>query len=828
MDDLQKRIDRAFSEASKKYNVDENLLRGIAQTESGGDINAKSGAGAIGLMQFMPSTAKSYNIDPHDPVQSIYGAASLMNDNLNHFGNVNKALKAYNNGYDESRWNNPETEQYDGKVLKNMENIAKIRNQTKPVDISYSPNDNKDVDDATLYGWSEKSPVANSQISASGVDTNVVPIENNKSESINTNAPKETVSDSDLYGWTEKKPEETKPNIASKENINPIGFDYNDVLKNGKTIGNDILLASGRQGLKAVSGISHLLGYATSLGNRYPNFVSDDVEQLSKDIKNKVEDNELDHKNDYGSGVSNAVGSTIGDLALMGAGGKLVGPLADLLPSSRLGRVATNILKGQGTTASKIVNGALASGVEGQLVDNNGLEDARNALLLGTAGKYIGDVAKKGSGTLSRILDTFDDSHINNSPSSATASNTANTVVDKLNPKAQQKTVGKISIFSNPESRAEAIIKAFTSKSGTPLYEAQTPGAYHTLATRSQDANLAGLESNIRDANPGAFQIFDKNNSDAYTNHIKNTIHDNEHLTNLEDERRESEQDLRNQAFANEAPVPAGHLVDRLDSLIEQNAGRPTVQAGLKHAKEAMSAVVDENGQAIPSKLWNVRKEINEGIQKSEATDKTGLRSASAQLQNELPILTDTIEEGAPGFKNYLNDYRDKSSVINSLRKLQTSGLIEPITDGSQTGERVNFSKLQNLIKSIDNNKSSKVAKATDAILPIHETELRKVYEDMLAERTSRNMAKSTGSNTYKNGMNDRKKNIIASETPGKMASVAIGALTGHGVGASEGGMAGMAGLYANNALVNKLNSARLRKSEAIDSALVNKLLRQK
>lgn len=506
-----------------------------------------------------------------------------------------------------------------------------------------------------------------------------------------------------------------------------------------------------------------------------------------------------------------------------------------MLPASRAGRIATNILKGEGTTASKIANGALASGVEGQLVDNNGLEDAKNALVLGTAGKYAGDIAKKVSPTLSKILDSFDNSNINkdtnsvnNSATDSINNNTADTIAEQLNPKEQQKTVGKVSIFSNPESRADAIIKAFSSKSGTPLYEAQTPGAYHTLATRTQDANLSGLESNIRDANPGAFQIFDKNNSDAYANHIKNTIKDNDHLTNLENERKTSEQDLRNQAFENETPIPAGHLVDRLDSLIEQNAGRPTVQAGLKHAKEAMSAIVDEDGMAQPSKLWNVRKEINEGIQKSEATDKTGLRSASAQLQNELPILTDTIEQGAPGFKNYLNDYRDKSSVINSLRKLQTSGLIEPITDGSQTGERVNFSKLQNLIKSIDNNKSSKVAKATDDILPDHESELRKVYEDMLAERTSRNMAKSTGSNTYKNGMNDRKKNIIASETPGKMASVALGALTGHGLGASEGGVAGMAGLYANNALVNRLNSARLRKSEAIDYALVNKLLRRK
>jgi hypothetical protein len=87
-----------FASAGAKYRVDPALLAAVAKAESGFNPNAVSPAGAIGLMQIMPSTAVSLGVDPRDPAQAIDGAARLFKQNLQKFGSVSLAAAAYNAG----------------------------------------------------------------------------------------------------------------------------------------------------------------------------------------------------------------------------------------------------------------------------------------------------------------------------------------------------------------------------------------------------------------------------------------------------------------------------------------------------------------------------------------------------------------------------------------------------------------------------------------------------------------------------------------------------------------------------------------------------------
>ena len=88
-----------FRTAGAKHGVDPSLLAAIAKNESSFNPKAVSHAGARGLMQLMPGTARELGVDPLNPAQAVDGAARLIGKHLkNYDGNVDLALAAYNAG----------------------------------------------------------------------------------------------------------------------------------------------------------------------------------------------------------------------------------------------------------------------------------------------------------------------------------------------------------------------------------------------------------------------------------------------------------------------------------------------------------------------------------------------------------------------------------------------------------------------------------------------------------------------------------------------------------------------------------------------------------
>lgn len=76
------------------------LLHAVIQAESSYDPNALSRAGAVGLMQLMPATAKNYGVENrNNPMQNLRGGASYLKDLLIRFKyDIRLALAAYNAG----------------------------------------------------------------------------------------------------------------------------------------------------------------------------------------------------------------------------------------------------------------------------------------------------------------------------------------------------------------------------------------------------------------------------------------------------------------------------------------------------------------------------------------------------------------------------------------------------------------------------------------------------------------------------------------------------------------------------------------------------------
>ncbi len=88
-----------ISEASEKYGVPENIIKGIITAESAGKSDAKSAVGAKGLMQLMDGTAKDLGVtNSYDPQQNIMAGTKYIKQQIDKFGSIDSALAAYNAG----------------------------------------------------------------------------------------------------------------------------------------------------------------------------------------------------------------------------------------------------------------------------------------------------------------------------------------------------------------------------------------------------------------------------------------------------------------------------------------------------------------------------------------------------------------------------------------------------------------------------------------------------------------------------------------------------------------------------------------------------------
>ena len=96
----QSTVQQHIQAAAARYGISNQLVDAVAWQESRYNPRARSSAGAIGVMQLMPATARQLGVsNPHDVRQNVAGGAAYLRQQLERFGNnVPLALAAYNAG----------------------------------------------------------------------------------------------------------------------------------------------------------------------------------------------------------------------------------------------------------------------------------------------------------------------------------------------------------------------------------------------------------------------------------------------------------------------------------------------------------------------------------------------------------------------------------------------------------------------------------------------------------------------------------------------------------------------------------------------------------
>ena len=127
--DFGEYMSATVQQISGSYGVElpETLVMSVIKQESGFNPNAESGAGAQGLMQLMPATAKEVGVfNSMNPYQNLKGGVKYLAEMITEFdGNIPKALAAYNAGPNAVKKHNGippyrETENYVESIMKDF------------------------------------------------------------------------------------------------------------------------------------------------------------------------------------------------------------------------------------------------------------------------------------------------------------------------------------------------------------------------------------------------------------------------------------------------------------------------------------------------------------------------------------------------------------------------------------------------------------------------------------------------------------------------------------------------------------------------------------
>lgn len=274
------------------------------------------------------------------------------------------------------------------------------------------------------------------------------------------------------------------------------------------------------------------------------------------------------------------------------------------------------------------------------------------------------------------------------------------------------------------------------------------PGSPRNAGEASQDLGLLSLEKGLRSRNPADFgqRISEQNAArQAELTSVAGTPAD---LAAAKSARDVATAPMREQAFASAGTANPQPIHDTIDSILASPVGqRETVSKTLEWARNLIGDQTD------PAALYEIRKDLQLAqmgkLQPSSANAPAAstLATARGQLGQVISAVDDQIEQAAPGFKAYLQRYRDLSQPIDQMKVIQEIQRRAQLTSADVTTGQ-NFIGNANFSRALD----AAIQKSGAKLTPDQIDRLNAIRTDLqYGQAINSPLVKAPGSDTFQN-----------------------------------------------------------------------------
>lgn len=275
---------------------------------------------------------------------------------------------------------------------------------------------------------------------------------------------------------------------------------------------------------------------------------------------------------------------------------------------------------------------------------------------------------------------------------------------------------------------------------------------------------------------------------------------------------------LLQQAFANPKPTDPSPVVQTIDQILASKAGqRDAVRQPLQEVRDKL-VNPDGSMQTDPEQLWGVRQDIDDRLSPLARGTARSAQAAAAQLMQVKQALDPVIDQGAPGFSKYVQNFADLSRPINEHDFLQGLNLTTPT-------HQVTAGQVGNALKTIARMQAAGGVNGAKALSPDTIQTLQNLQSD-LARQANNQLGRGQGSDTVQKAVEN-----MASGTAGlhpllQVAGIhmnpTLGAVAALGNGFYMGQRTKILNAYADRLLNPELGMAALqpRSPGAVGGAL--------